>query len=109
MEIPESLRNQVIELVKTIPYGKVMSYGQIGSKLGVEDARLIGWTMHTLHDDVPWWRVVNNEGKITINDDALRLKQKELLAAEGISVTDDFALDIEKYRHGIVPGQKKLF
>ena len=109
MDIPDSLRNQVIELVKSIPHGKVMSYGQIGAKLGIQDARVIGWTMHTLGEGVPWWRVLNNEGKITIKDEAERVKQKSLLMAEGIHVNDDFILDIEKYRHGTVPGQKKLF
>jgi methylated-DNA-protein-cysteine methyltransferase related protein len=111
MDIPESLQNQIIEIVKTIPRGRVMSYGQIATKLGLQDARQVGWTMHVAGgaEGVPWWRVLNNEGKITIKDDAARARQKELLVAEGIEVNENFIIDIDKYRFGTVPGQKKLF
>src|SRR5262249_4173054 len=109
MEVPEDLLAQVIEFVKTIPSGKVVSYGQIPSRLGVRDARLIGWAMHASGgvEGLPWWRVLNNEGRITIKDEAGRIKQRNLLAAEGIKVGEDFTLDIEAYRHGEVPGQKR--
>ncbi len=102
---------ELVDIVKNIPHGKVMSYGQIGAQLGIKDARVIGNAMHGIgsEKDVPWWRVVNNEGKITIKDEATRNKQKELLMAEGVEVNKEFVLDIEKYRHGTVPGQKKLF
>jgi methylated-DNA-protein-cysteine methyltransferase related protein len=111
MDIPAQLSEQVIALVKTIPRGRVMSYGQIATKLGIQDARQIGWIMHSAGgaEGVPWWRVLNNEGKITIKDEAGRTRQKELLAAEGIEVNENFMIDIEKYRFGTVPGQKKLF
>lgn len=110
-EIPASLHAQIIDLVKNIPRGKVMGYGQIASQLGLRDSRVVGWTMSDSGSDpdVPWWRVLNNEGKITIKDPALRMKQKELLVAEGIEVNADFILDMEKYRYGTMPGQKKLF
>lgn len=110
MDIPQSFQDQVVEIVKTIPYGKVMSYGQIASRLGTQDARAIGYSLHGTGSikGFPWWRVLNNEGKITIKDEAGRNKQKELLMAEGVYVNEDFILDIEKYRYGIVPGQKRL-
>src|ERR1700722_19565422 len=111
MDVPENLQNQIIAIVKTIPIGKVMSYGQIGTQLGIQDARIVGWTMHNAGgaEGVPWWRVLNNEGKITIKEEAARARQKELLVAEGVEVNKDFMIDIDKYRFGAVPGQKKLF
>lgn len=111
MDIPSHLSDQVIALVKTIPRGKVMSYGQIGAQLGIQDARVVGWTMHGAGgaEGVPWWRVLNNEGKITIKEETGRARQKELLMAEGIEVNENFMIDIDKYRFGRVPGQKKLF
>lgn len=111
MDIPETLQNQIIAIVKTIPRGRVMSYGQIAAQLGIQDARQVGWTMHNAGgvEGVPWWRVLNNEGKITIKEEAARARQKELLVAEGIEVNENFILDIDKYRFGTVPGQKKLF
>jgi len=101
-DIPPALREQVIEFVWSVPKGQVASYGQIASSLKVEDARVIGWIMHTTGNipDFPWWRVVNNEGKISIKDPALAIRQKELLEAEDIVVGDHFTLDIEKYRYG---------
>ncbi len=110
MEIPETTQKQIIALVRKIPSGTVMSYGQIASELGIQDARVVGWTMHTAGgaDGVPWWRVLNNEGKITIKDAVERMKQKELLMREGVYVNENFILDIDKYRHGTVPGQRKL-
>lgn len=111
MNLPESLIAQVIELVKQIPHGKVMSYGQIAAKLGLEDARIIGFALHAGGSarDVPWWRVMRNDGKITIKDETLRLKQKELLEAEGVQVNENFFLDIDRYRCGEVSGPKRLF
>jgi methylated-DNA-protein-cysteine methyltransferase-like protein len=110
MDIPESLVSQIVEFVKNVPRGKVVSYGQIASQLALRDARVIGWALHAAGnaEGVPWWRVLNNEGRITIKDEALRMQQKELLIAEGIPVNDEFILDIEKYRYGTVPGQKRL-
>ncbi len=111
MDISETLQNQIIALVKTIPRGRVMSYGQIATKLGLQDARQIGWAMHNGggEEGVPWWRVLNNEGKITIKEEAARQRQKDLLGAEGVAVNENFMIDIDKYRFGTVPGQKKLF
>jgi methylated-DNA-protein-cysteine methyltransferase related protein len=111
MDVPENILKQVIAVARTIPYGKLMSYGQIATQLGIQDARVVGWAMHIGGgaEGVPWWRVLNNEGKITIKDEAGRNKQKELLMAEGIRVNENFMLDMDKYRYGTVPGQKKLF
>ena len=49
---------------------------------------------------VPWWRVVNNKGLISIkgNWTATKELQKSLLMKEGVKVEKDFSLDIEKYR-----------
>ena len=51
-----------------IPYGRVVSYGQVAAYVGVpRGARQVGWTLRRLEDiDIPWWRVINNEGRISI-------------------------------------------
>jgi methylated-DNA-protein-cysteine methyltransferase related protein len=104
-------RERVVKVILLIPYGKVMSYGQVAVYMGVpRAARQVGRTMRGLEDKVnlPWWRVVNNAGRITIkgnlyNDQVL---QRKLLRAEGIPVSDDFTFDIEKYR--FYPSDKLL-
>ena len=94
---------KVIQVVQSIPEGKVVSYGQVALYVGVpRAARQVGWILRNLTDDsgVPWWRVVNHRGQISIkgNWHADKVMQKKLLQAEGIIIDSSFWLDIEKYR-----------
>lgn len=80
-----------------------MSYGQIAACIGTpRAARQVGWTMRSLEGapDFPWWRVLNNSGRITIkgNHFTTAHMQKELLEAEGIKVNKDFKLTMAVYR-----------
>jgi len=100
----EGFKQKVIKLVRRIPKGQVASYGQIASALGSpRAARQVGWVLRgsdPVDVFVPWWRVVNNKGAITIkgNPVATKLQQKLLLEKEGVKVSQEFTLDIEKYR-----------
>lgn len=94
---------KVIQVVSEIPSGKVVSYGQVAAYIGApRAARQVGWTLKHLEEDVslPWWRVINNKGVISIDGNLYNDKrlQKQLLEQEGILVTDDYILDIEQYR-----------
>ncbi len=94
---------KVIQVIQSIPRGKVVSYGQVAAYIGIpRAARQVGWILRSLEEGVsmPWWRVVNNTGRISIegnlhNDKEL---QKKLLQQEGVAVNDDYILNIEKYR-----------
>ena len=60
---------KVIEVVQSIPLGKVVSYGQVAVYIGVpRAARQVGWTLRGIEESVslPWWRVINNKGRISI-------------------------------------------
>lgn len=99
-----SFKEQVIALVRKIPRGKVVSYGQVAAAVGQpRAARQVGWALHTLDgdDSVPWWRVINNEGRISIKGNMMStpLAQKNFLEAEGIIVSEDFKIEIDKYRY----------
>ncbi len=94
----------VLERVHEIPYGKVVSYGQIAASIGSpRGARQVGWILRSMEGqpDMPWWRVVNNAGRITIKGNLLNdaERQRTLLCAEGVAVADDFTLAIEAYRY----------
>ena len=55
----------VYEIVKSIPYGKVISYGEIAKLLGSPGAaRQVGWAMRNCPNDLPWQRVVMADGSI---------------------------------------------
>ena len=91
----------VLAIVKSIPKGKVASYGQIALLAGSpRAAREVGWILNQQSDEeTPWWRVINNSGRISIKHSEFdALLQKQLLEKEGIVVSDNFDVDIEKYR-----------
>lgn len=96
-------KKKVITVIQAIPKGRVVSYGQVAAYIGVpRAARQVGWVLRQMEETVslPWWRVVNNTGRISIegnlhNDKTL---QKNLLEQEGVQVADDFTFPIEIYR-----------
>lgn len=98
---------KVNKIVKIIPVGEVVSYGQIAHILDKpRSARQVGWALNALpkskEKDVPWWRVVNSKGFLSIkNEDVLaKFRQKELLLREGIEVSEEFLVDLKKYQWG---------
>ena len=97
-----NFRNKVIELIKQIPYGRVTTYGTIATLAGSPRAgRIVGGILHssTQKEDLPWQRVINRDGYLSIRGglvDAKRL-QKSLLEDEGIEVSSTFVVDLNKY------------
>ena len=79
-------REHVFGLVRQIPTGMVMTYGQLAGLLGdVYTARTIGYVMHGADDDVPWQRVINSQGKCSTGRLTIPINlQQELLEAEGV-------------------------
>lgn len=101
--------DKVIGVVKQIPNGKVVSYGQVAAYVGVpRGARQVGGVLRT-HDeqDLPWWRVINNAGRISIKNMFHSTdEQRNLLQKEGVQVSDDYSIIIDKYRFS--PSQEVL-
>jgi methylated-DNA-protein-cysteine methyltransferase-like protein len=102
-------KKRVIKAVEQVPYGKVASYGQIALMVGVPRAAIqVGGVLNKLEGkySLPWWRIINNKGRITIKGSKYNaLEQKELLQKEDIVVTKDLTLDIEKYRYRPTPDE----
>lgn len=65
----KSFFEQVYDLVRQIPSGKVTTYGEIARALGTKDARKVGWALHAnpYEGDVPCHRVVNKAGRLAPN------------------------------------------
>lgn len=93
-------RERVFELVRRIPLGKVMTYGQIAIILGEGyTARTIGYVMHDSDDDVPWQRVINSQGKCSTGRLTIPLNlQQEILEAEGVVFSDRGKCDLAKFQ-----------
>lgn len=90
---------QVYEVVRQIPKGRVTSYGAIAAALGTrKSARMVGWAMNSAHalQNVPAHRVVNRQGLLTGKMHfATPDTMQQLLEAEGIDVKDDQVQNFE--------------
>jgi methylated-DNA-protein-cysteine methyltransferase-like protein len=92
---------QVYQLMRQVPPGKVTSYGAIARMLGhPHAARTVGWALHSLPEgsDVPWHRVINSQGRISTGgrEYAANL-QRALLEAEGVEFNEDGIVDWERF------------
>ena len=94
-----NFKEKVLEIVKKIPYGRVTTYGTVATLVGVpRGARLVGGVLHFNIDASPWHRVINRHGFISTKClDHPKQLQKALLEQEGIEVSEDFMVDLEKY------------
>ena len=82
---------KIYAVVRRIPVGKVASYGQVAELAGLpRAARLVGNVMSKLPagSDVPWHRVLNSKGEISIDPDApAASEQRARLLEEGVRMT----------------------
>lgn len=97
----QSYREKVYEIVRQIPVGKVMTYGQIADILGEGyTARTVGYVMHAAStQNVPWQRVINSQGgcstsKMTTPHNL----QQNLLEEEGVIFKANETCDLKIYR-----------
>lgn len=95
----------IYDLVRSIPIGQVMSYGQVGQEVGCS-ARTVGWAMaNALEGDVPWQRVVGSDGYLRIGrrSAALQDAQRKLLEREGVTFTDGGCVNMARHQIGAPP------
>lgn len=113
---------QVYEIVKKIPRGKVLTYGHISKRMnGRLSAAAVGWALNGLGSEktkakgydsqtVPWHRVLNSKGKISTreesplegSDGGSVTMQQFMLEREGVVFEHDGSLDLAKYLWQIV-------
>ena len=98
----ESAWTAVYEVVRGIPRGRVMTYGQIASMLEVRlSPRAVGWALRSCPKDVPWQRVVNASGGCSTDrlPDVPEGLQRHLLEREGVDFDARGKLDLDEYRY----------
>ena len=93
-------RARVFEIVRRIPPGRVMTYGQLAELLGEGyTARTVGFVMHAADDAVPWQRVINAQGACSTGRVLLPPdKQQRMLEAEGVVFNERGRCDLGRYR-----------
>jgi methylated-DNA-protein-cysteine methyltransferase-like protein len=93
-------RERVYDVVRRIPAGRVMTYGQIAGILGKGyTPRTVGFVMHAADGSVPWQRVINSQGscstgKLTLPEN----KQQLMLEREGIIFDAKGRCNLNRYR-----------
>ena len=91
---------EVVRILKEIPEGRVVTYGQIARMAGSpRAARQVVRILHTLSEKhgLPWHRVVNKQGEIVISDDSSREAQRMLLRGEGVVFLKDGRVDLSRF------------
>ena len=92
-------RERVYALVRRIPPGRVMTYGQIAELLGEGyTPRTVGFVMHASPDGTPWHRVLNAQGACSTGRVVLpQDKQQRLLEQEGVVFDKNARCDLQQF------------
>lgn len=100
-----SFSERVKKLIKQIPHGKVATYGQITAYAGnPRAARQVAWILHSSSRkyNLPWHRVINSRGYISLPPHRGYKIQKRLLEQEGIIFQKDGTIDLNIFRCHII-------
>lgn len=92
---------KAIHIIKSVPPGKVMTYGQVARQAGSpRSARQIARLLHSMSakHGLPWHRIVNAQGKIVVVDEESQYTQCALLEEEGVEIGRNGSVDLEVYQ-----------
>jgi methylated-DNA-protein-cysteine methyltransferase-like protein len=95
-----SFQQRVVALIKKIPRGRVATYGQIALLAGNHRAaRQVAWALHSsaVKENLPWHRVINSRGFISLKPGAGFELQRTILSGEGIVFSSDGSVDLAYY------------
>lgn len=89
----------IYTVVRKIPRGRVATYGQIATLAGYpKQARLVGYALNGCPRALPWHRVINAQGRISLPaDSTAAMTQRRRLEAEGVSFQGE-RVDLARYR-----------
>ncbi|MBT2727715.1 MGMT family protein [Bacillus sp. ISL-75] len=91
----------VVEIIRSIPEGKVATYGQIAGLAGSpRAARQVVRALHSMSKKhrLPWHRVINAKGQIALLDDESYNEQRLSLEAEGVEIGLNGVIDLKRYQ-----------
>lgn len=100
MDAVDSFPHRVWQIVAAIPPGYVTTYGDVARLAGSpRAARQVGGVLRRLPEGstLPWFRVVNRHGAISLTGPDLQ-RQRQALLADGVQVSGSGQIDMQKYR-----------
>jgi methylated-DNA-protein-cysteine methyltransferase-like protein len=98
--VARSFSQKVIDTIKSIPKGKVATYGQIAALSGnARASRQVAYILHSSSgkENLPWHRVVNSKGTISLKPGHGYEIQKGLLKNEGVKFKEDDSIDLKRF------------
>jgi len=98
--LAEEFTNRVIEIIRSIPRGRVLTYGFVAAMAGnPRAARQVSRILYSSSrkNGLPWHRVINSRGTISLPRGKGYEEQKELLQTEGIFFQKDDSIDLKEY------------
>lgn len=103
---PASSHERIYAAVRKIPAGRVSTYGAVARMAGVDgQARLVGYALSNLRDGtaVPWHRVINAQGKLSLElkGSSSGTTQRLRLKREGVTVNAAGRVSLEKFGWGL--------
>ncbi len=102
LDVLAPFTRSVIETIRSIPEGKIMSYGQVAAVAGSpRGARQVVRILHSMSRKygLPWHRVVNIRGEIALDEHGGGGEQQERLEAEGVEFGIGGRIDLNRYRY----------
>ncbi len=91
---------RALNIIRNIPEGKVLTYGRAAALAGKpRGARQISRFLHSMSEkhDLPWHRIINSKGKISLKQSHGYELQKALLESEGIKFSKSDTIDLKLY------------
>jgi methylated-DNA-protein-cysteine methyltransferase-like protein len=101
----QTFTEQVVEIIQSIPTGRISTYGDIAREAGKpRAARQVARILHSCSEKekLPWWRVVNRKGQIALKPGFGFEEQESLLLEEGVEVDRSGKIDLERYLWGSI-------
>ncbi|ANE76457.1 MGMT family protein [Dickeya solani] len=96
----DNFRQRVIHVIAAIPYGCVVTYGDVARLAGsARAARQVGGILRGLPAGslLPWYRVINRKGEISLTGSDFQ-RQKSALQSEGVILNPEGKIDLERFR-----------
>ena len=94
------LSQRIVDSIKSIPRGTVATYGGIAAAAGnPRGARTVVWLLHSasIEENLPWHRVINSRGTISLKPGDGYEEQRGLLESEGVEFDERHVVDLSRF------------
>jgi len=105
------LTQKIIDQILAVPKGKVSSYRDVAARAGLSNgARQTVRVLHTMSEkyNLPWYRILRSDGSVALEEGTGRELQIKLLRKEGVKVSDNGKVDMNKFSFNNTGASKNI-